>query len=153
LIAAAEKFTFSKAGAIAFTAGSLRISLSGLAVGALIGEAIDIESRFEAFGEWLKGLFKREKKEPEDLSLQDDKEGNEVTIDLDDTLQSSPQEGEEDNENGDTISFTIEPIQDEENGKDTPFFRSQPFFPSPQTKASPRLPPCPDAHRTQAPAR
>ena len=28
---------FSKAGAIAFTAGSLRISLSGLAVGALMG--------------------------------------------------------------------------------------------------------------------
>jgi hypothetical protein len=37
LIAAAEKFTFSNAGAIAFTAGSLRISLSGLAVGALMG--------------------------------------------------------------------------------------------------------------------
>ncbi len=74
----------------------------------------------KAFGEWLKGLFKRKKKDPEDLSLPDNKEGNEVTIDLDDTLQPSPQEGEEDNKNGGTISFTIEPIQDEENGKDTP---------------------------------
>lgn len=60
--------------------------------------------RCKAFGAWCANLFKRKPKETEQAS------DNEVTIDI--PVDEEPEKTEEDGE----VSFTIEPVAEEENG-------------------------------------
>ena len=72
--------------------------------------------RCKAFGEWCKGLFQKKPKDPvEPEEPEENPEGNEVTIDLP-IEEETKGEGLE--AKGDEVSFTIEPISEEEPKED-----------------------------------